>query len=432
MPMPARTITADGLTLPIDEWSRRTGVPVETIRCRIDRLGWEPARAVNTPADRRFRAGGRPKSAVPRPCPRLKEHPSGRAYVVWWESGRRHYRYFGAWGSADAATAYRQFAAEWAAGGSATPTPPGGVGVAGLVGRWLDHCEREYRKNGKITSEVYCCRSAARPLVELYGDTPAAEFTPKKLKAVRAAMVAKGWARKSINLHCSRLIHAFKWGAAEGLVPAAVHLELRAVSWLKQGRGVADPPKRTPAPDADVAAVLAGDHLHPKDPARRRVLADLIRVQSLTGMRPGEVVAMLPEEIDRGGDVWVYEVGRVNKNLHRDKPRRVAIGPRAAAILAPYLAAAEPGRPAIRWPSGTAVAVDAYGKAIRAACVRAGVEPWTPHQLRHALATRVAIEVRSLDHAAAAIGDDPATAAAVYVHVRPQDLAAIEVARRMG
>jgi integrase len=33
-----------------------------------------------------------------------------------------------------------------------------------------------------------------------------------------------------------------------------------------------------------------------------------------------------------------------------------------------------------------------YAKAVRAACERAGIEPWHPHQLRHTAATRITRE----------------------------------------
>ncbi len=36
-------------------------------------------------------------------------------------------------------------------------------------------------------------------------------------------------------------------------------------------------------------------------------VAAMIRLQQLTGMRPGEVVLMRPVDIDRNGNVWIYE-----------------------------------------------------------------------------------------------------------------------------
>ena len=96
MPTPPRTLTHDGLMLTITEWSTRTGIPVETIRCRLDRLEWSPDRAVTVPADRRFRKGGRPESGTPRPCPPARLHrPSGQCRVRWRLAGREYTRWLG-------------------------------------------------------------------------------------------------------------------------------------------------------------------------------------------------------------------------------------------------------------------------------------------------------------------------------------------------
>lgn len=46
----ARRISVDGLTLSIAEWARRSGISKSLIAARLDRLGWEPTRAVTQPA----------------------------------------------------------------------------------------------------------------------------------------------------------------------------------------------------------------------------------------------------------------------------------------------------------------------------------------------------------------------------------------------
>ena len=131
-------------------------------------------------------------------------------------------------------------------------------------------------------------------------------------------------------------------------------------------------------------------------------------------------------EVDRTGDVWRYTVGAANKNRHRGKKQVYYLGPKAVAALRPYLEGVAPADRVF------AVGRMAYASAIAQAAVRAKVEPWAPHQLRHALATEVAARFRTLEHAAAAIGDSEAVAAAVYVHVDPRERAKIEVARLMG
>src|SRR5581483_1362637 len=119
-----RTITHAGITDSLAGWQARTRIPASTIKSRLD-AGWDVARALTTPPDRRFRKGGRHKAGAPRPCPTLREHASGQAYCRWSVGGKEQCRYFGVWGTAAATKAYRQFQVEWAAG--VTPKPAGVV-----------------------------------------------------------------------------------------------------------------------------------------------------------------------------------------------------------------------------------------------------------------------------------------------------------------
>ncbi|MFO0802015.1 MAG: tyrosine-type recombinase/integrase [Gemmataceae bacterium] len=426
MPTPARILTHNGKSLSIEKWSQAINVPVETIRCRIDRLGWTVARALDTPPDRRFRRGGRPRSDRPRPVPNLRRDAAKDcAFARWRAFGRDNIRYFGQWGSPEAVAKYRRFASEWAAGSyESAATAAGGLFVADLADRWLSRCEREYRKGGRLTSEYHCHRAAMLVLNDLYGDLPASEFTPANLRAVRVAMVGKKWSRSTVNGHIGRVVRMFGWAVGESLVPAGVVHALREVEHLKAGREAPDRPKVKPATPEQIEAVMP--HLSPV-PARRGRLEAMIRVQRLTGMRPGEVCAMRIDDLDRSCEVWLYTVPDLaNKNLHRGKPQRYYIGPKAQALLTSHLAHAKPGKPIFR------TARDSYGKAIRYACRKAGVPVWHPHQLRHALATDVARQFQSTDAAAAAIGDTPETAGRVYVHIDPTEKARIEVAKRMG
>jgi integrase len=62
----------------------------------------------------------------------------------------------------------------------------------------------------------------------------------------------------------------------------------------------------------------------------------MIRLQRLTGMRPGEVVLLRGIDLDTTGIVWVYRPHRHKTLLHGHK-REVFLGPRARAVLQPFL-----------------------------------------------------------------------------------------------
>lgn len=69
----------------------------------------------------------------------------------------------------------------------------------------LRHAEGHYVKNGVPTSEIHILKSVIRPLKQLYGMTPAKDFGPLTLKAVRQKMVEVGWCRTTINAGMSRI-----------------------------------------------------------------------------------------------------------------------------------------------------------------------------------------------------------------------------------
>ena len=85
-----------------------------------------------------------------------------------------------------------------------------------------------------------------------------------------------------------------------------------------------DRPRVTVAPVADVE--WAYPYLHPREPVRA-IYEAILRVQLLTGMRPGELCRLTPGQLDRTADVWVYAPAG-HKNRHRGKRRAVDVGPR--------------------------------------------------------------------------------------------------------
>ena len=389
-----------------------------------------------------------PKVTRPGWVPKYRRHKrSGLAYV---SVGGRDL-YLGAFGSDQSKAEYDRVIAEWLA--SARPThahkPQADhdpVTVTDLIAAFRRHAEPIYSPTSLSTS-----RSAYRPLRKLYGHTRISDFTPLALKALQRHLAdqvhekTKGrvYCRKTINDYTARIRHLFKWGVGEGLVPAAVWQALLAVPGLRYGRTTArenDPVG--PVPDAHVEVVL---------PLLPPTVADMVRLQRLTGARPGEICAISAGEIDTSGAVWMY-TPRHHKTAHHGKRRTVAIGPRAQAVLRRYLTpdlqaplfsparseqerarrlreerttpltpsqrrrdarhAADP-----RADYRLAYLPAAYARAIRRACRRAGIPAWSPNQLRHSRATEIR-KTHGLDAAGAVLGhtkrDDTGVRGAIH------------------
>src|SRR5262249_31463269 len=156
--------------------------------------------------------------------------------------------------------------------------------------------------------------------------------TGKPLTEVR--VYRHGLARRFVNKQIGRLKRAFAWAVEEDLVPASVHQALWRVKGLKKGKGQAREKARVkPVPLPLVDATLL--HL----PA---VVADMVRVQQLSGCRPQDVVNLRALDIDMVGPVWEYRPHRYKTEHHTDddsaeRERIVFFGPRAQAVLKPYL-----------------------------------------------------------------------------------------------
>jgi integrase len=408
--------------------------------------------------------------------PSYRRHASGQAFVQ--VKGVRHY--LGKWGTPESQERYRRAIAELVVAPERTrpsPSTPGrcpgdGITIVELIVAYLRHADAYYCKpDGTPTGQASTIRLAMRPVRQLYGESPAAEFGPLALRAVQQALVESGLARGPINQRTQIVKAMFRWAVSLEMLPANVYQALATVPGLKAGRSAA----RETAPvasvdDATVAATL---------PHLPQVVRDIVQIQRLTGCRPGEVCAMRPCDVDRSGEVWTYKPA-THKTEHHGKQRTICIGPKAQEILLPYLlrdsraycfspAESEAQRRADlrerrktpvqpsqadrrkrspkRKPADRYVR-NSYNRAIRRAVDRAnhaalaahdevdraaGAPPmipvWHPNQLRHAAATEIRRKF-GLEGAQVALGHSKADVTQVYTE-RDMTLA-IEVARKIG
>jgi integrase/recombinase XerD len=165
----------------------------------------------------------------------------------------------------------------------------------------------------------------------------------------------------------------------------------------------------------DVTKVLNSRCLRRKDTEKLRTLVLLL---ATTGMRISEAAGILKQNINPDA----LEVRVTGKG---DKQRVVPLLPQTAEALAKYIQEHLDGLPYLFPDNGKTGHMDIYsfGKALKKACRRAGVRPFTPHQLRHFYATQMLrggakLEVvsRILGHAGVGITAD------IYRHVTTAEL----------
>jgi len=393
------------------------------------------------------------KSLVNRPPAYSRQREKGRADRAYvWHDGKKVM--LGRYDSPESRAKYNAMITGQPAGETDVPvrvdTDPT---VSELIVAYLEYAATYYQKSdGTPSGEYESYVITSRWLRRESGSLPAKKFGPKRLKQLREKMIDAGWSRKTINDRVQRVRRMFKWGASEEMFPAEVPQALDTVENLHQGRSKAKETRPVrPVADADVEATLK--HLP-------SVVADMVRLQRLTGCRPGELIIMRPCDVNRTGEVWLYKPSQ-HKTAYRGHGRAIAIGPKAQAVLLRYLVRdseafcfrpidSEAARLATQHENrktplscgnrrgtnckgtsrvGEVYTVHSYRRAIERAAKKAGVERWTPHRLRHTAATEVRRQF-GLDAAQSLLGHKHASVSEIYAELNTAK--ASDIARRIG
>lgn len=316
-------------------------------------------------------------------------------------------------GSPEAQEAYDRLVAELQSAGPAALVRRPDVTVVEVIVAYLEWAQGYYdhRQYARL-------QTALRPVRELYGRTPAREFGPVALEACRGKYVEQQYARAYCNQLVNCVRGCFRWLVSKELVPSTVPERLASLLPLRKGKTPA--PERDRVPPVDLSVVEATlSHLDP-------VLSAMVQLLGLTGMRPGEVCVLRPQDLVRpwrtlhGLDLWLYEVPDHKTDWHEIR-RGIPLVPRAQALLQPYLdrpsdrPCFSPREVREKWCQargrsthtgksrrpGLHYTTQSFDRAIRKAAKRAGVPHWSPGQLRHTVAERIRAEYG--DEAASAV-----------------------------
>jgi integrase len=359
--------------------------------------------------------------------------PTGQAYVRL--SGQTIY--LGKYETAESKTRYRQLLAEFPTPESrksfipkseADPKPT----VAELCARyWI------FAKGYYSADELGVIRAASCPLNALYATLPAEQFGAIAMKAVRAYIIQEGDRRRAkklavglsveqpqqrkpisrsyVNRLAGYIRRIFKWGVANELIPVTTYQTLLTVDGLRKGRtpGLKETKRVKPVAMATVEQTLP--NLQPE-------LVAVVRLQLLTGARPDEITIIRPCDLNLEHELWEYRPTQHKTQWREGNDEKVILmGAQAQAVLAPFLRQCgsptdyvfSPKRVVARInqakrgsgrhikrnytprpvPVGRATdhyTDESYRRAVIRACDAAGIERWTPNQLRHTRATEVA------------------------------------------
>jgi integrase len=401
--------------------------------------------------------GSRTMHFKTRRLPSYRLHkPSGQARVIF----QGQHIYLGKFGTPESWEKYHRLIAEKLNGGGGGVRPPScespsrSLRIQDLILGYWRFAEGYYKKNGKLTGETNNIRAALRPLRRMYGSQLATDFGPNDLELVRQSMIDQDLSRNVINARIGRIKRMFRWASKKQLVPPSTYHGLQAVEGLLRGR--------SRARETEPVARVTESHVTAVLPRVTPHVRAMIQVQELAGMRPQDIRNMRTCDLDVIRDVWVF-TPPTHKTEHHGHVRRIAIGPKAQAILKPFLKpdqptayvfspreavatsraerrqqrktpltpsqrARKPKRKPLR-TAGEQYTKTGYEGAIARGCKKAAVPRWGPNRLRHNCATKVRKKY-GIEAAAAVLGNSLGMVAEVYAETVFEK--AIEVMREIG
>ncbi len=208
-----------------------------------------------------------------------------------------------------------------------------------LVAAYWNWAQGYYQPNESGTLRV-----ALRLIRQHHGSEPADEFGPRKLRILREAMIVgatntkpprRPWSRLYVNHQVRRIRSLFKWAASHEMISADIYRALATVEPLKRGR--------TAAHEGSKVGPVPQHQLDDVRPFLSRPIRTLVELQLLTGARPGELLGMKPSDLDRQdpSGVWLYRP-QEHKNQFRGTDRVIYLGPKAQAVIRPFLVGRDP------------------------------------------------------------------------------------------
>lgn len=345
--------------------------------------------------------------------PKLCRNPDGRAYSTYPKTGGKKREYFGLYGTPEAKAKYKLWIVQIASAGTC-PVPAAGPDALVVD---LSNAYLAYLLPRCCRGEYLGCLRALKRLVAAFGDKPMRSLSVTDITGLmegmageqyrrtyqgkatqsdkpRKASKPRSYSRDYINKTLNRIKRFARWCKKRQYITADTLQRFEDVDQFKpRDFGIGETAPVRPVALSVVKATLP--HLSP-------VVAAMVQVQYLCGMRPQDVCQMRWCDIDQSDEIWLY-CPMEHKNTHRGLELTKAIPDAAQTILKGFQT--ENDTDFIFTPRRSMQMIyrdekryrnrsfrsryeaDSYGQAIKKACKSAKLEHWTPNQLRHAIAT---------------------------------------------
>ena len=230
--------------------------------------------------------------------PKYRLHKSSGKAVVSIH-GRDHY--LGKYNSPESRRKYRRLiATHWLAEPDPQPlseNPKCSITVTFLAVEYAKYAKNKYRlPNGKQKNEWFQIQKTLREVRANYGDLLATEFGPLKFEEFRSTLIARGLAKHTVKRYSNYVKNMYQRGVKLELIPVDLHQRLEAVGPVEMPY---KPPKKILPVDLGIVRQTQSE--------LTSVVSDMVEIQLLTAMRPNEVCNLRPCDINRSGDIWLYE-----------------------------------------------------------------------------------------------------------------------------
>ncbi len=275
-------------------------------------------------------------------------------------------------------------------------------------------------------------------LLEQFPNADTANFTADHLIIFRNTLAQKVSEKtgKTLSIdYVNKLVGfvraVFNWGMSPNLnalseadiipplVTPTLCFALSKVPNLQPGEGRQNA-ERSAVPEHQIQAVLK--FLPP-------VIADILRLQLLTGMRPSEVLKMRVGDIKRDAEqfaelgqfnfsdeIWLYELAE-HKTVKKIGKKLIFLGAEEQDILRKYLQGrdSDPATPLFVNKRGRPMSGRVYSNAVKNVIAEHGLPKFVPYQMRHSNVSRNSLAFGQ-DVARAVVGHTTCAMTARYDH----------------